>query len=322
MSKNNNPLLQELGQSELPGVAMTLPSGGAFYDERVLRGSADIEVRSVSLVDELNFKDPFKVVSGEAVTEVIRRCAPGIAQPMRLSKIDVDAVLIAARIASHGKTAELELTCQNEEKKLEDGTVGQCGYSGTAEVDLRKVLMAMAPIPGPDSWKLTLPNGHVVQCRPLPYESVVRSMRTVTDQIRDAKQLELNGKSNDIGSLEQVHKTGLDRNSKIHVEMLVSSIWYVQTLTGERVYDYGMLMDYLVAIPPAWILSINDMMDRLAELTKPYGTIDFRCPECEHESRVPVNMDPTGFFSEPSRKGTSRTSSASTTAVGRRPTRS
>lgn len=313
----NNPLLDDLKRHGLPGLVITLPAGSRFYGPEVLAKDGDLEVNAISIIDELNFRDPFKVISGTAVREVVRRACPAVLDPMKLAKVDVDAILIAAKVTSSppGKT-ELDVTCSNQQaKKLVDGVekVEPCGHVGIAEVDLREVLAGMVPIPAPEHWRIAVPElGHTIQLRPIPYESVVSNMTQIAIQMREAKQIEMLGKEDDAATIEELRRSTMSRSAKMQVETLVSAVWYVETRSGVKVTDQRQIYEYVAAAPTSIVGQISDLFEKMSLSIDDYATAMFDCPDCSHRTRIPINLDPLGFFSQKSRKEASKTQPSST----------
>ena len=58
--------------------------------------------------DELTMKTPDALLNGAATVNVIKSCVPDIVDPWQLPSIDLDAVLIAIRIATYGDSLDME----------------------------------------------------------------------------------------------------------------------------------------------------------------------------------------------------------------------
>lgn len=100
-----NPLLAAL--KNIPGLSIELPTKAFLYrygevSEEILR-SGEIHIHPMSAKDEILLKSPDLLINGTAISKVIKRCVPGINDPMELYQPDVDAILMGLRIATYGE---------------------------------------------------------------------------------------------------------------------------------------------------------------------------------------------------------------------------
>src|SRR5678815_3026901 len=100
-----NELLNDL-HNLFPPIQISLPTKGMFYPEGVLGKGVDasnIEVGTLGILDEFKYRDPFLLVSGNAMSYLIKHlCRDQILLPEELCEIDVETILLAARLASYG----------------------------------------------------------------------------------------------------------------------------------------------------------------------------------------------------------------------------
>lgn len=96
-----------------PKLFIDLPSKGKFYDETVLQDgqTSHIPVYGMNAMDEILFKTPDALFSGEATAEVIKSCIPTILDPWQLVGYDIDYILIALRIATYGDKMPVATKC-------------------------------------------------------------------------------------------------------------------------------------------------------------------------------------------------------------------
>jgi transposase-like protein len=57
------------------------------------------------------FKTPDALLNGQSTVEVVKSCIPAIQDPWKMPSIDVDAVLVAVRIATYGEKMEVSTNC-------------------------------------------------------------------------------------------------------------------------------------------------------------------------------------------------------------------
>jgi hypothetical protein len=108
--KKSNPLT---GWFRQPKIFIRLPSKGKWYPQGALDRSSTEEypVYAMTAKDELMFKTPDALLSGQSTVEVIKSCIPAIQDPWSMPSLDVDAALIAIRIATYGENMEVETNC-------------------------------------------------------------------------------------------------------------------------------------------------------------------------------------------------------------------
>lgn len=170
-SKNSNlesnPLQKYFRQ---PKVYITLPSKAKYYPEGALQitENGEYPVYAMTAKDELAMKTPDALLNGQATVDVIQSCMPNIKNAWALPSIDLDAILIAIRIATYGDS--LELTTK----------VPGIGEERTFTVDLRQILNKLVTVDYDNSLQL---NDMDIEIRPLTYrEFTDANMKTFEEQ--------------------------------------------------------------------------------------------------------------------------------------------
>ncbi len=121
-----NPLQKYFRQ---PKVFIQLPSKGIFYEQGSLQGDwSNVPVFAMSGMDEIIMKTPDALFTGDATAKVIESCCPYIKNAKLMPSIDIDAVLVAIRIATFGPTMNVTQVCPN------------CATENDYEIDLSKIL--------------------------------------------------------------------------------------------------------------------------------------------------------------------------------------
>ena len=116
----NNPLKKYFRKAKLH---VTLPSEDKFYPP----GSIDVpetgelEVFSMTAKDELSFKTPDALLNGQATVDVVQSCIPAIKNAWIMPSIDIDAALVAIRMATYGEslTMTTKVPVTGEEREYE-----------------------------------------------------------------------------------------------------------------------------------------------------------------------------------------------------------
>lgn len=122
-----NPLKKYFRQ---PKVFITLPSKGKFYPEGAIEipENKEFPVFAMTAKDELTMKTPDALLNGAATVEVVKSCVPNIKNPWHMPSIDLDAILIAIRIATYGDKMEITTKVPN------------IGEDRVFDIDLRQLL--------------------------------------------------------------------------------------------------------------------------------------------------------------------------------------
>jgi hypothetical protein len=174
MSNNNmqqqqaNPLSKYFRQ---PKLFASLPSNGKFYPAGALETTetGEYPIYSMTAKDELTMKTPDALLNGQATVELIKSCVPNIKDPWNLPSIDLDALLIAIRLATYGETMSLQIKTPvtGEEKEM--------------SVNLRDILDNFANIEFED---VVQSGDMTVYLRPLTYREFTKSALKTFEQQR------------------------------------------------------------------------------------------------------------------------------------------
>lgn len=208
-----------------PKIYLKLPSGGKWYASNPMEksGSGELPIYSMTARDELMIKTPDALMSGEATVEVIKSCCPLIDDPWTMPAIDLDAILIAIRIATYGEKMELEVPIryyENKEVKFE---------SERTEIDLRQLLDNMQG----KTWNDTFSIGDLTfRLRPLTYKESTGFFMSTFENQRLAQILQ-NDKIDDAEKLK-AFKEGFKKLSQMTLDMIVTHIVEIQTPDGSE----------------------------------------------------------------------------------------
>jgi hypothetical protein len=141
--ENQNPLSKYYRQ---PKVYLSLPSKGEWYPEGMLDGDpTNLPVYGMTAMDEIMFKTPDALFSGESVVSVVKSCIPAIKDPWQMPQLDIDSVLIAIRIATYGQKLQTKFKCS------------KCKEDNESDFDLSRAL----------EYFNSLTHNSVVYCDPL-----------------------------------------------------------------------------------------------------------------------------------------------------------
>lgn len=317
----DNPLLADLkSQGVIPDVRIGLPMMKMPYPDGTFREGLnleDIPVGVLRVLEENTYRDPFLLASGKAIPKMIRHICPDVLEPENLTEIDVEAILIAARLASFGPTMKFKHTCQNPQP------VGEtlCKHENELVIDLQEFILRYAPFERLPEFQLTLPRlNQSVQLKPIRYGSAVRIMLKTMEATRRADALQdqpLEGALQDeafvkdyVGMVEHALTTD--------IESIRDSILYVASRDDKRVHNPEFIDQWLRSIPADQIALIRVKAQELSRVLREIGQTKYACGACGYENLVQVQLDPQKLFMPAEESSQPRTHSAELPSTGRK----
>ena len=193
-----------------PKIYLVLPSGGAFYPSNPMEktGSGELPIYSMTAKDAL--------MSGEATVDVIKSCCPLIDDPWSMPSIDLDAILIAIRIATYGEKMELQIPIRYYEEG--DLKVG----SETIEIDLRTILDKMQG----KTWNSIITHGDLkFHVKPLSYKETTSFFNQRLSQVMQDTKI-------DEAQKLQAFKEGFKKLSQMTLDMVITNVTEIETPEG------------------------------------------------------------------------------------------
>ena len=275
--KTQNPLAKHFRQ---PALYYKLPSNGRYWPD----GSVDIPltgeipVYPMTNSDEITLKTPDALMNGTGIVNVIQSCCPHIVDAWKMPSIDVDALLIAIRIASYGN------------KMTVTGVCPSCKEEHDYDIDLTNVI-GQVQCPNFD-----IPveyEGLKIKLRPQNYFNITQNSITQFEEQKISQALDDPTISNDVRNarLKESMKKLLDLNERI----LIESIEYIETEDGTKVVETDYIRDFF---RHASGRVTKDIESRLAEIAKegalPSSTL--QCSDCKASYEVPIEFDYSRFF--------------------------
>ena len=261
ITKTKNPLLEKV---QIPGERFRLPSSGLFYqkdelDENVKEG--EVFINPMNAMDELILKSPDKLLSGEAVVEIISRCVPEAKNPEQLLAKDVDYILMCLRMVSYGP--EVTLAATHTCKEAEEHS-----YS----VPVRPLLQKTTPIDPTalKKYKVKLSNGQVVELNPPRYFSTIKLYQA------------FGGIDN-----EEVDTDTMGLQLLENVADMIQSV--------DEHEDRDDIIEWLKLVRVGDVELISNKVTELSD----WGLdpiVDVKCKDCKKEMKVSVPVNPIAFF--------------------------
>jgi hypothetical protein len=274
--QKQNPLSQWFRQ---PKVFIRLPSNGEFYPPGALDKSVNGEypVYAMTAKDELMFKTPDALLSGQSTVEVIKSCIPAIVDPWKMPSIDVDVALVAIRIATYGQKMEVSADCPH------------CKAENSYDMDLTMWLNNV----GNFEYKTDVDvDPLTVHVRPYTYQELTKT------NIKTFEQQRIFSIINDESLSEEKKLEMFDQSfikiTELTVDIIAGCISKISTPDG-IVEDKNQIKEFINNAP-------KDVFDKVSEhIANLKKDIEFRpvetiCRECEGSFSMPITMDQSNFF--------------------------
>lgn len=256
-----NPLLERI---RLPGETFRLPSLGLFYkdgelDDEVING--EIHVFPMTTMDEIVFKTPDRLFTGEAVKEVFSRCVPQVKKPESLLAKDVDYIMACLRLVTYGPLMEINHihTCENAKEHQ-------------YKIEVRPFLQrakAIDPTVIGSSFVHVLPNGQKVHLRPPLFSSVVKMSQTM-----DFNNEELTPQ----------------RLSEIFMDAIGDMIESVDDVT-----DKDQIKEWLGQLAAGWVREISEVIAVVSDWGANFK-VTLQCQDCGEKMELEISTNPLTFF--------------------------
>lgn len=284
MTDNTNPLKRYYRQ---PQISIQLPSKQKYYPETVVQKTVTGEhpVLPMTAIDELSFRTPDSMMSGQSTVDVIRSCIPTILDPWQLVNYDIDTVLIAIRIASYGETMDVTATVPVTDEQM------------THTINLPQVLDNLRREQITDT--CVMKDGLTIQIRPLTYRQITQSQLKTFEQQKIYSQVA----QSDMTTEDKTKKfmDGFKILSELNMDLLVGNIDLIRMPTGESVNDKEHIKQF---IQNADARMIKELETKLAEMRQQGSIKPIRIKATEEQIKagapvsydVPITFDNANFF--------------------------
>lgn len=276
-TKPLNPLAKHFRQ---PAIYFKLPSNGSYWKE----GSLDLPITGELAVypmtarDEITLRTPDALLNGQGVVDVIQSCIPSIVNAWDMPSVDVDASLVAIRIASYGQTMELDAKCPhcNEEHKY--------------GVDLTMVLPTMRC---PNYSKKIEAGTLKIKLKPQNYFS-----SNQTDQLRFEEQRIVQALS-DENVPEDTRVAEFGKHMKkivdLNIKILLDSTDYIETDDGTIVTDKPYISEFYNNCETTTVQMIQDRLREYAQEAE-FKPMETACNSCQKGFVIPLTFEYSRFF--------------------------
>ena len=278
-----NPLAKHFRQ---PKIYIELPSKGKYWKEGSidLPENGQVPIYAMTAKDEITMSTPDALLNGQSTVDVIQSCVPSIKDAWQCPSIDLDALLIAIRVATYGEKLTLNA-------KIPNTTLEK-----TYELDLRNLLDKYQSATYEDVLKA---GDFLVQIRPMPY----KTFTTVSIKTFEEQRILATVSNEDMPQDEKLKKfqKSFKIMTDINVNMIVDSISAIQygeetpVTNGQHIREFVENAD--ATVYNAIKKHVEDLKDQFS--TKPL-TVEATEEEIKAGApktfEVPIVFDQSNFF--------------------------
>ena len=277
----SNPLVQHFRQ---PKIFIDLPYG-QYPSEGVVIQCHQLPVFPMTQIDEITSKTPDALMNGSATVEIIKSCIPSIQNPWKLNSIDLDACLLAIKIASNGGTFETYQKCP------------ECGEMNSYEVNLNQILQQIVATPYKES-KLVVGDLEL-ELQPLDYESVELAEKQQFDVTLRMNRLQENTENVDqetqLKQMKELNKV----TQLMLIEFVARSIKNIKSIKTSQYLNPSVsdVNEWLRNISKAEFKMVQDYAFELKQQTQ-LKPLEFECfnEACKHKWNSPLMLNYSDFF--------------------------
>lgn len=279
---NANPLSQYFRQ---PAIYIKLPSQGNYYPPGTIEmpQTGDIPVLPMTAIDEITYRTPDALFSGQAVINVIQSCVPAIKDAWAIPAMDIDTILIGIRIASYGHEMNFSTSCP------------KCTHSAEYGLDLRTIL---DKIKTPD-YSQPIKHGDIeIYFKPMTYKNLSENNKIQYEEQRIFQNISTNtaASENVDDNVKQISamSNALKKMTEMTVSALSQSIAMIRTPSA-MVSEPEYITEFIKNCDRGLFSRIQDyVIERKSQAEmKP---VDVKCTECQNEYKQSITLDMTSFF--------------------------
>lgn len=276
-SHKQNPLS---GYFRQPSIYISLPSNGRWWDSDALDMPAnqEIPVYPMSTKDEILLRTPDALLNGQGLVDVIQSCCPNIKNAWKMPSVDVDAVLIAIRIATYGNNMSFDSKCSH------------CNEENTHEIDLGAPLSTLKC---PDYSAPLIYKDLKIKFKPQHYFEVNKNNML---EFEEQKIIGLLNKT-DMDPNEKAEQLSLamDRLFKYGIDACTKSTEYIELANGDRVDDPEFINEFYQNAESAIIKKLQEKVAEFVAEAKP-DSLNLACQSCTKPYTVDLTFDYSNFF--------------------------
>lgn len=283
MSNTNSNPLKQFYRVEKSSVK--LPSRGKFYKDGVIDINDDGEVAifPMTAADEMHLRNPDALLTGAAITDVLRSCVPSLKEPRKLLSCDIDALMIGVRHASYGDDASMTVKCP------------KCTESNEYALNLEVMLSSTETLD--EEYEVVLHGGDVtVFVKPGTFSSMMKRQRSAFEGAQVQKIL-LDPDLSEERRIKAFAQT-FKKLSKVTFELILDCVHKI-VYTDENgdvveVTNPNHIDEFIRNISKGEVDKIEKVMSEVNSVGIK-KVMDAVCLKCEHKWEAPIEFNPVNF---------------------------
>jgi hypothetical protein len=277
--QTQNPLNKYFRQ---PQMHLKLPSAGQWYAPGSIEMpvTGEVPIYAMTAKDELTAKTPDALLNGQSTVEVIASCCPAIKDPWKMPVVDLDAILIALRIATYGNEMEFVSVCPH------------CGSKNEHTANLGHFL---EQITCPDFATTVKVDKFEIFIKPQTYYDVNKSsLQTYEEQrLLSVVQNETMDEEVKMAKFNKLFRSVLNMT----INSVAKNVAAIKTEAGDVVEDAAFISEFFSNCDRSvW----NAVRDRIKELNdgNSLKNIPVACDneECQKPYSTPLMFELSSFF--------------------------
>ena len=275
--QNSNPLS---GHFRQPAVFLKLPSEGRYWQSGSINmpANGEIGVMPMTAKDEIMLRTPDALMNGQGVVSVIESCVPAIQNAWSIPTIDLDAILIAIRIATYGEEMDINSNCPS------------CGTENRHQVGLSNILMRVR---SPNYSEKINVNGLTITLKPMNY---LQSNQANIAQFEEQKIIQLiNNDEIDADTRKAQLDIHLEKVIRSNITSLANSTESIITETGEVVTNQNYIAEFYANTNNGINKLVQSKLKEFAD-TAGLQPAKVQCESCESNYDVAITFDYANFF--------------------------
>jgi len=281
-TQESNPLKKYYRQ---PKQFVRLPSNYKYYKPGTIQvpESGEVAVFPMTAKDELLFKTPDALLNGEATVRVIQSCIPAITNAWEMPALDIDACLVAIRMATYGTKMQVKVF------------VPKTKIEKDMELDLQAALDRLLSNTYEEKF---LYQNMEVTTRPLTYKEFTEAAIKTFEEQRMAAMVQ----DKEMPEEEKIKRfqASFSKLTDINIQMVSASVASIR-VDGQVVTDKTQIQEFLENTSKEFYQTIIDQSTKQkdnftippVEMTATPEEIKAGAPETY---KVPVLFDQANFF--------------------------
>ena len=281
-TQESNPLKKYYRQ---PKQFVRLPSNYKYYKPGTIQvpESGEVAVFPMTAKDELLFKTPDALLNGEATVRVIQSCIPAITNAWEMPALDIDACLVAIRMATYGTKMQVKVF------------VPKTKIEKDMELDLQAALDRLLSHTYEEKF---LYQNMEVTTRPLTYKEFTEAAIKTFEEQRMAAMVQ----DKEMPEEEKIKRfqPSFSKLTDINIQMVSASVASIR-VDGQVVTDKTQIQEFLENTSKEFYQTIIDQSTKQkdnftippVEMTATPEEIKAGAPETY---KVPVLFDQANFF--------------------------